>query len=201
MGGIDKMTEQILKDARSEAEEILNAAKKEAEDEKAKATQKETDRKEKAQASLEKELKDYRDRAESARDLSRRRKILEKKQEIISDFIGKTLSQLKNADDNSYFSMLYQMLERYVHSGDGQLYLNEKDIARKPADFDTKVQAIAEKAGGSVSVMSEPSSIEDGFMLVYGGTQENCTFEALIESERSMLQDEVNTMLWRDSDV
>lgn len=199
MGGIEKMTEQILADAKNQAQEILDKAQKEADEEKKKASAKEAAQKERAQSSLSNEIKTYQERAASSRDLMRRRLLLEKKQEIIADIMDKTLLHLKNADTATYFSRVYQMVEHFAHEGDGKLYLNKTDLDRKPSDFNKKVDEIAAKKNGTIEVMSEEGNLSDGFMLIYGGTQENCSFEALIESEKNRLQDEINRMLWREN--
>ena len=44
--------------------------------------------------------------------------------------------------------------------------------------------------------MKEPRPIEDGFVLVYGGIEENCTFRALMDAKKDQLQDTVNQILF-----
>ena len=48
-----------------------------------------------------------------------------------------------------------------------------------------------------VTISGQAGSQEDGFVLSYEGTEENCTFEALLSAGRNRLQDTVNEMLWR----
>lgn len=201
MAGIEKMTEAILADARSEADSIIAKANRAADSEKEKAfAALEEDKKKKAE-SLEKELSDYRVRAESARDLSRRRMILEKKQEIISRIVDRTRLSLHDADTDTYFSHIYKMFEKYCRPESGSMRLNDKDLGRMPSDFANRIESIAKSRGGSITISKEAYPIEDGFVLVYGGTEENCTFRSLIESEKDNLQDEINRMLWRDTNV
>lgn len=199
MAGIEKMTEAILADARKAADEIIATAKNEAEKEKASAFEKISEEKSKKEETLERELVDYRGRQESARDLSRRRMILEKKQEIISKIVEKTRLSLHDADANTYFANLYKMFEKYCQAEEGTMYLNKKDHDRLPMDFVVKVEAIAKAKGGSIVMEKTPMDIEDGFVLVYGGTEENCTFRSLIDAARDDLYDEINKMLWRDA--
>lgn len=199
MAGIEKMTEAILADARQAADTIINDAKAAAEKEKAEAFEKISEEKAKSTEALEKELVDYRARQESARDLGRRRMILEKKQEIIQKIIEKTRLSLHDADANTYFANIYKMFEKYCQVGEGIMYLNKKDHDRLPMDFVVKIDAIANAKGGKIVMDKNPADIEDGFVLVYGGTEENCTFRSLIDAARDDLYDEINKMLWRDA--
>lgn len=199
MAGIEKMTEAIIADARKEAEAILAAARDEAEKEKNTAFAEMSAEKGKKQDALEKELEDQRVRAESARDLTKRRMVLERKQEIISRIIEKTRLSLHDADASTYFSHVYKMFEKYCRPESGQMHLNKKDLDRLPGDFESRISQIAKSKGGEIEILKDPASIEDGFYLVYGGTEENCTFRSLIESQKEDLYDEINRMLWRDA--
>lgn len=199
MAGIEKMTEVIIADAKKEADAIITVAKEEAEKEKSAALDVISNEITKKQSSLEKELEDYRQRAESARDLNKRRMILAKKQEIIARIIEKTRLSLHDADNDSYFTSLIKMFENHCQAEDGVMHLNSKDLDRLPKDFAERVENIAKIKGGKIEISKEAAQIEDGFLLIYSGTEENCTFRSLIESEKEDLYDEINRMLWRDA--
>ena len=49
---------------------------------------------------------------------------------------------------------------------------------------------------GSLTVSRTPADIENGFVLRYGGIDENCSLRALFEEKRETLQDIVNKILW-----
>lgn len=199
MAGIEKMTEAILADAKEQADAIILQAKKEAESEKESAYAAIESEKEKKFEALSKELDEYRVRAESARDLQRRRQILAKKQEIIARIIEKTRVSLHDADSNTYFSSLYRMFEKYCQPEVGTMFLNAGDLDRLPKDFEERINQIAKAKGGQIEVSKDAVNIEDGFILKYEGTEENCTFRSLIESEKENFFDEINRMLWRDA--
>lgn len=65
-----------------------------------------------------------------------------------------------------------------------------------PADFEKNIHAAAEEKGGSLVLSREPKAIEDGFILVYGGIEENCTLKALLDAKKDELQDKVNEILF-----
>ena len=65
-----------------------------------------------------------------------------------------------------------------------------------PDGFEKKIQAAAREKGGSLVLQKEPKDIADGFLLVYGGVEENCTWEALMDAKKDRLQDRVNEILF-----
>lgn len=198
MSGLDKMTQQILQEAQEQADQLLIDAKEDAQKAVEQARQECEVWEQKAHVSLEKELDEFRARAASSRDLERRRAVLEAKQEIIADMIEKTCERMRQAGVEEYFETLRRMFEKFCHGEDGQMYLSAEDLARVPQEFRDLVEKIAAEKGGSIELQDVPGRIPDGFLLVYGGIEENCTFEAVIESDRSRLQDQVNKMLWRE---
>lgn len=198
MNGLDKMTQQILQEAQQQADQLLIDAKEDAQKSVDQARQESEAWAKEAAVSLEKELDEFRARAASSRDLERRRAILEAKQEIIAEMIEKTCERMRQAGVEEYFETLKRMFEKFCHGEEGQMYLSAQDLARVPQEFRESVMRIAAQKGGSIEVQDVPGRIADGFLLVYGGIEENCTFEAVIESDRSRLQDQVNAMLWRE---
>ena len=66
-----------------------------------------------------------------------------------------------------------------------------------PLDYEKEILKAAAEAGGSLQLMKEPRPIEDGFVLVYGGIEENCTFRALLDAKKDELQDTVHRILFR----
>lgn len=200
MSGLDKMTQQILSEAQEEAERILADAKKDAEEILAQGkTECEAWDKDSSEL-LHKELSEFRDRAASAREQKRRRAILEAKQEIIAEMLEGVRKRMHEADSDEYFEFLRQMFGEYCHRGEGQMFLSARDLKRVPQSFLDSVEKIAGEKGGSVRLSKEPGQIVDGFLLVYGNIEENCTLEALLEANKGRLVDQANRMLWRECD-
>ena len=50
--------------------------------------------------------------------------------------------------------------------------------------------------GGSLTLSDEARPIGGGFLLVYGGIEENCTIKAVFDSKREELSDRVNRLLF-----
>ena len=89
-----------------------------------------------------------------------------------------------------------KILQTYVLAEEGEIYFSSEDLARMPADFEKKIKAAAKAKGGSLTLKKEPKAIADGFVLVYGGVEENCTLKALFDAKKDELQDKVNAILF-----
>ena len=62
--------------------------------------------------------------------------------------------------------------------------------------FDKKIAAAAQKKGGVLALSSQTCEIDGGFLLVYGGIEENCSFAAMFAAEKESLQDKVHTLMF-----
>ena len=74
--------------------------------------------------------------------------------------------------------------------GNRQIYISGH---RGVISYSTEDVAIA---GGSLTVSPEAAPIDNGFILKYGGIEENCSLRALFSSMKDQLQDKVNAALW-----
>ncbi len=176
----------IISQAEQEAEEILAAAKKEAELKSAQIAEK-----------SEADVKDVISRAESAAALLERKLLLDTKQIIINDIIGKARNRLTVLSDDEYTDMILSMVKKYSHNKKGRLVFPVSDKKRLTKDFPEKLNTIlSQKQGASLTVEDEALSFEGGFLLIYGDIEENCSFDALFAEERDALLDKVNTLLF-----
>ena len=85
--------------------------------------------------------------------------------------------------------MKRRLAEQKLRKGSGLISLSENDLKRLPADFETDIRSSAEKLGGTLEISKKPADISDGFILSYGLISENCSFRAIIESERDEVRD------------
>ena len=196
MTGLDKITSQIQEEAEASAKERIEAAQKEAEqilaDAKAACEAMEKEASDKAAA-----LKTVQDgRIHSAAEQKRKTALLKAKQEIIAEIIGSAYQTLKEEDTASYFLTMEKLVKTYALADKGEIYFSAADLGRMPADFEKKIEAAAQENGGSLTLKKEPKAIPDGFILVYGGVEENCTLKALFDAKKDQLQDRVNEMLF-----
>ena len=76
------------------------------------------------------------------------------------------------------------------------LKLNAADLKRIPQDVIDGFVKSAEDKGAKLTVSSEAAEIKNGFVLDFGGIEENCTFDALIDQNIEELQDKVKSLLF-----
>ena len=196
MAGLEKIIDQILADAQQQADEIVAQANAEAaqivSDAKARADETVSASQKRSEADAD----SYEKRIESSNDLYRRTQTLRAKQEMISEVLSDAYERVLAMDDASYFDMLEKAVASYARPQEGQIIIAAKDRAKMPQDFAQRVEKAAQAAGGSLTLSEEERNIENGFILVYGGIEENCTIRALFDVKKEQLQDLIGSRLY-----
>lgn len=196
MAGIDTITNEILQTARAKADEQTAAAKAKAEELIA-AAQKESDGiRETAAAKADADAASYAKRIESQAGMRKRQTLLKAKQDIIGEVIEAAYEKLVGLPDEEYFALLGKLIVKNVQPGAGELLLNAKDLKRMPESFAEEAEKAASDAGGTLAVSAEAADIANGFVLRYGGIEENCTLGALFAEKQDQLRDKVREVLW-----
>ena len=196
MTGLEKMKSQILDEAgkaadvkvaeaKAQAEELIQAARTEAAREAESISRK-----------SEAEVANYKERAASSMDLQKRSRILEAKQAVIAEVLDKAYEKVSTMEKDEYFSMLLKLVGKYALAQDGEICFSAKDLERLPSGFEEQAGEIAAGKGGSLKVSRETRDIPNGFVLVYGGVEENCTLKAMFQAKRDELADKVNHLIF-----
>lgn len=196
MTGLDKMINQILEEANSSANKILEDARNSAEVTMNQAREEADKMSKEAEKKTEAEIRNYKDRIASSTDLKRRTSLLEAKQEVITSVIDKAYHVFAGKSGEEYFQIIRGMLKQFVLPQDGEIYFSQRDLDQMPSGFEKELQEIATAAGGSLKVSQESKNLDGGFILVYGGVEENCSFKALFAARKDELQDQVQKVLF-----
>ena len=195
MAGVDKIVSQILDKAREDSEAILAQAKKEADEIKSEAAEKaQADVKainDKAQAQKE----NSESRTVSAIDLKKSQAMLTAKQEVIAGILDKAYDKLHNMDADAYFEMILKLIGVNAQKGEGEIRFSKRDLDRLPKDFADKINQAASANAGSLKLSDKPADIENGFILVYGEIEENCSLKGLFDAKHNELTDLVNKVI------
>ena len=197
MSGLDKIKARILEEAEAAARDILDKAGTEADrilreaGEEADAASADT------AAGAAHRAQEYERRAESAADMRRKQAVLSAKQEVIRGVLQKAYKEILDLDDEKYFEMMEKLLEQNVFPQAGEIRFNRRDLERMPEGFPGRIRTIAAAKGGSLTLSDAPLETDGGFLLVYGGIEENCSFEALFYSSQEALQDKVQKFLFQ----
>ncbi len=189
MSGLDEILNIINQQQKQTENNIIRMAEEKARgiesEGDAKAAKAYNDYMKKASAKAE---TDYKNACNSA-DAEMKRKILKCRVEIINSAIENIIEKLDGLPESDYFEMILKIAKRKLHKGNGIIYFGENDLKRLPSDFSEKLTAIASEVGGTVTVLDRTAEINDGFILEYGLISENCSFRAIIESEKDGIRD------------
>ena len=196
MTGLDKMKSQILDEAKAAAEDKIAEAKAQAEETIRSAKEDAAKQTESILHKSKNDVSNYQERLESSIDLQKRTKILAAKQEVIAGVLEKARAKVEAMEAGEYFSMLLKMVEKYALAQDGEICLCAADLARLPEGFEAEVSRIAKEKGGSLKLSGEGKQIKNGFILVYGGVEENCTINAMFDAKKDELSDIVHRLVF-----
>lgn len=198
MTGLDTILESIRKDGRENADAILAKARQEADEISAQGREDAQLRREELLRDAPQQAQDAADRVLSSAHREQRRILLVARQEIIQETLEAAEKSLFELTDEDYFTVLLGLAAKRALPQKGELVLGSRDFARKPAGFEKKLQTVLPK-GAELTVAPKPNpAIDGGFLLLYGGIEENCTFRALFDDKREELQDLTNQILFAD---
>ena len=196
MSGLDNIVEEIRNQSKQEADEILkeadvfckdymNKIKKDVEVEVVSIEKK---------ALADRKL--YEEKTVSGMEFLERNSILRAKQQVIEQAIDKARESIAGLNDEEYFNVLEKLLRKNVQQGKGQICFSKKDLERIPNGFEDRVKEIVAENQGELVIDKEPANIKDGFVLVYGEIEENCTLKALFDSNIDRIKDIANKQLF-----
>lgn len=195
MTGLDKIIQTIADDAQREADRIIADARIE-------AKKINDDAYSKAEINCARIVTDAREKAAlfskisvSGAQVEGRKRMLSAQREVVDYVIAQALAKLRSLPDDKYFDIVTSLCVRYAH-GSGQLVLSEKDKARLPSDFSAKLEKALSSTGASLAIADDCARIDGGFILRYGGIEENCSFEAIAEDKKDEISDKLNSMLF-----
>ncbi len=194
MTGLEKIIENISAEARAQADDIIESAKETAAqiiDEAATEASGECDE---ILLTAREQVELMAKISQSNSELNGRKMMLKTRREILDSVMADAVQRLKKLPDGEYFGTLCRLAAKYAENGNGELVLSKSDKARMPADFAEKVNAAVKN--GSLSIAEDTVDTDGGFVLRYGGIEENCTFDALAEQEHEKLSDELSRLLF-----
>ncbi|MEL7649655.1 MAG: V-type ATP synthase subunit E family protein [Sedimentibacter sp.] len=190
---IENITSNILADAKNAADvslanaektmqDIINNAKNEAEAIKKAAAEK-----------AEKEAESLKSRKESAAELQKRKMMLSAKQDAIKKSFNAALEKLRNMPEDEYMNLLANEIVRIPNCA-GTIVLNQRD---KNNIGEKLVKAVNERLKAEKIALSN-NTIESsgGFVLKNGAIEINSTFETILDSMKDELTNEVANALF-----
>ena len=134
-----------------------------------------------AAAEAEKQAEGIRARAKSAAALDRRRAYLSARLALTDGALEEAKARFVNAPAEEYFDTLLQLLKKNAPETGGALCFGKRDLARLPADLTSRLPQ-------GVTLRPDPADIENGFLLLCGDIEINCTADALFAAAKEALR-------------
>lgn len=195
MTGLEKIIKQIEDDAAASAAAVLEDAENQAFQIRQDAKVQGAVQGEETINRAKDEAKAMQERTASAAALQKRKSILAAKQQIIGETMERALQAAVELPPEEYFSNILKMVKKYALPQDGEILFNQKDLQRLPGDFAARLEKTA-PTGAKLTLSKETRNIDGGFVLTYGGIEQNCSFSALFDAAKEGLQDEIHALLF-----
>lgn len=189
MSGLDRIIEKINADSLASCREIADQAQKRAQDIV-------SDADERAEQVYAEIIADAEKKAQSIMTMSEanvsgiaRRAELSAKVEAMDAAIEAAYDAMCDMGADEYFAALEKLAVRNAGKGEGELRLSKRDLDRVPSGFADRINAAL--TDGSVKLSGQSADIDNGFILVYGDIEINCTFRALINEQKDIVREKV----------
>ncbi len=190
---IENITANILKDATNGADDAVNAAKKNAEVIINKAKEEAAEIIKSAAEKAQKDAESLKSRKVSAAELQMRKMMLQAKQDAIKNSFNTALEKLKNMPEEKYINYLAEEIIKVPNNG--TIILNKKD---KEKIGEKLIKLVNEKLNAEKYTLSNNTvNSSGGFVLKSGNIEINNTFEAILESMKDELTNEVAGALFK----
>ncbi len=196
MSGLDKIIARIADESAVKAKEVLDEAHKSAAAIKADGLKKTAEECERINKKAEAAVLSTAEKGQASADLRHKQILLQGKQELMTEVIDTARKRLDSLDDGAYREFIVKLFKKHIPSQDAELRLNAHDRERLGENVLSELKTLAEQNGVKLSLSDESYNIRNGFVLSYGGVEENCTVEALLEQSMDELSDKVRDILF-----
>lgn len=198
VAGIDRIKEQILEDARAEAERIIREAEDKVRALKEKKSEEANALKGKLMEESSLKAQERKRRMITAANLEIRKNILAVKQEMINKVLEEALKAIEQMPVAEYRSIISNMLLDTVVTGDETVIFSERDKDRLDAGFIAGVNIKLKEQGkkGQLKLGQAAGNFRSGFILISSGLEINNSFESIIRMNRNEMESEIAGILF-----
>lgn len=190
MTGVEKIKEEILAEARHEAEANIKRAKAKADDLLKKAQEEAARKKQTILEKATQEGEDKRQRILATTELEGRKKRLQAKQEVLEEVFTKVMAALNSMPAEEYSKVLTEMIINSVKTGTEEIVLTDMDRGRLGETFLANVNLRLSNEGktGNLKFSDEVGDFQGGFILKSGDVEVNQSFDAILRMQHDELE-------------
>ncbi len=194
MSGLDRIIEKINADSDEQCRATIAQAEKQAREIAEEAEKRGNKLAEETAAAAQRRAQSILAMSEANVRQIERKAELAAKVRAIDEAVDAAYDALCSLPADEYFDALSRLAVSNAGSGRGVMRLSKADLARVPSGFADKINA--QLKDGSVELSQEAANIENGFILVYGDIEINCTFKALISAQRDAIREKVCSVIF-----
>ena len=194
MTGLERIVEKIAEENKQATDAMLEKTGEQANRMLAEARQSANEKAERVVDEAKKEAERIVAVAKSQAESITRKRYLQVRGAVVNDILSAAYERIESFDDAQYFDLLLRLCIRNAEKGEGVLCMNARDLARMPADFEEKINSAIYETG-AVQVSRAPIEIENGFVLLYGDIEVNCTLRAVFDEKMDALKDLLQPLL------
>ncbi|MBO8435074.1 MAG: hypothetical protein IAC55_07125 [Tyzzerella sp.] len=184
MGNEQKIIDRIISDAENQASEIIKSAKEYADSVIKKAEEKASKEMDKYKDLAKAEAEKVMAKEISGAEMSAKKMILAKKQEILEETINLAKEKLFALSGEEYENTILKMIDNAKEKG--EIILSAED--RKA--FGEKI------AGKGYNVSSETRELGKGFVIKNGDIEYNYSFDSIMTVERESIEQKIAQILF-----
>lgn len=196
MSGLEKIVDRISKESGDIAAGILAEAQAKAQAITADNEKKTREECERINKKAESQALNIAGRSKASAELKSKQILLTGKQEVMNETIAMAKEKLAGLSDQEYTDFFVKLFKKHAPSQDAVLKVNAIDQKRFNDAVYDELKAAAKAAGSELTVSEEAADIKNGFVLDFGGVEENCTFDALFDQNIEDLLDKVKSILF-----
>ena len=192
MAGVQAIVDQIINDAKKQADLIQDAANKQIEENEQKVFRQIEEQCREIGQKADMDCREEERRFHAIMDLESRKELLAKKRAAIEEAFVLGKQKILNLDDSAYGGFLFSMLKKCGSEG-GVIWFSKRDERFFSGEF-------LNKAKKEISQNIEPGGvrpeIDAGFILVSGDAEINCSLDSIIKQTRDALESDVARILF-----
>ncbi|MDO4487703.1 MAG: V-type ATP synthase subunit E family protein [Eubacteriales bacterium] len=195
MRGLEKIIGSITEESEIRAAKIASDCENEVKTILADATAKTKEEVERITKKAKAEIKSIGERAGDSAELKKKQILLSGKQELITETIERARTFLKEMEGSAYEELLVSIFKKHVPTKDATLVLSKKAADVLSASDIEEFKKLA-AGNNAVLTVSEETKDGDGFVIDFGGIEDNCSIDALIDTDIERIEDMVNGKLF-----
>ena len=111
--------------------------------------------------------------------------------------LDKAYQSLESMNEEEYFGVLLKLLARYALPQDGEIFFSA-ERSRRECLTTLKMQwrTLRGTKAEALRFPQKKERLTNGFVLAYGGIEENCTLQAMFDEKKDELSDKVYHILF-----